>query len=288
MNIDNKNFMLTVNLAIFKVAETARTNVKKLPQKELTVLLTRRKREPYKGCWSFPYRFVGVDESLDDAVFRELEEKTDSQDVYFEQLYTWGATDRDPTARVIAASYIAIVREEHLKPRFTEENQEFQWFGVRKRLLSAEKLSDLNMRCKYRVTLCGRGGAPNILYDVFEETSAAGFEKRTKYGYEPCAETGELMAYDHIKILDCALDRIKNKVQYTNIAFGLLPELFTLSELQQAHEVLLGRELTKPNFRRWISAKVEETPHTKKDGAHRPARLYRLKKSSMLDGLLTE
>ncbi|MCL2678629.1 MAG: hypothetical protein FWE85_06220, partial [Clostridiales bacterium] len=122
-------------------------------------------------------------------------------------------------------------------------------------------------------------------YDVFEETSAAGFEKRSKYSYEPCAESGEVMAYDHIKILDCALDRIRNKALYTNIAFGLLPELFTLSELQQAYEALLGRELIKPNFRRWVSRKVEETPHAKKDGAHRPAKLYRLRKASMLDDL---
>ncbi|MCL2677529.1 MAG: hypothetical protein FWE85_00565, partial [Clostridiales bacterium] len=85
MNIDNKNFMLTVNLAIFKVDETARANVKKLPRRELSVLLTKRKREPFKGCRAFPYRFVGIGESLDDAVFRELGEKTTLQNLYFEQ-----------------------------------------------------------------------------------------------------------------------------------------------------------------------------------------------------------
>jgi hypothetical protein len=139
------------------------------------------------------------------------------------------------------------------------------------------------MRSKYRVTLFSRAEDVTVSYHVIEDLNVSGFEKRIKYSYEPYADASARMGYDHIKILDYALDRIKNKVLYTNIAFGLLPEQFTLTELQQVYEVLLGKKLIKPNFRQMIGKKVEKTQETKRDGAYRPSTLYRLKKSSMIE-----
>lgn len=283
MNINTKDFLLTVNLALFKVDEANNASVKKLPQKELMVLLEKRQREPYKDCWLFPYGFVQIDESLDQAVYRELKEKTSLENIYFEQLYTWGAVDRDPTARVIATSYIAIARKDHIKNQSIDQRNNLKWFSVNKRLVSVNKLSDLQTIAHYNVSLYNREDNITISYQVIENITVDIFEKRSKYTYEPCSDSRDLMAYDHIKILDYALDRIKNKVMYTNIAFGLIPEYFTLTELQQVYEIMLGKELTKPNFRRWISKKVEETQETKKAVAHRPPKLYRLKKSSIIE-----
>lgn len=283
MNLNNNDFIITVNLAMFKVDEARRSNMKKLPEKELMVLLMKRNREPYKDCWLFPYGFVDADESLDDAVYRELKEKTNLENLYFEQLYTWGAVDRDPSARVIATSYFAIVQKENIKAQAIEERDDMKWFSVKKRFISAEKVSDFKIISEYLITLYNNTDMLNISYQVTEETTINGFEKRTKYSYNPCDNSSERMAYDHIKILDYALDRIRNKVLYTNIAFGLLAENFTLTELQQVFEVLLGKELIKPNFRKWISKKVEQTQIIKKTGAYRPSKLYRLKKSSVIE-----
>lgn len=283
MNLNTKDFLITVNLALFKVDEVKSASVKKLPQKELMVLLEKRKRAPYEDCWLFPYGFVHIDESLDQAVYRELKEKTSLENIYFEQLYTWGAVERDPTARVIATSYMAIAQKDYIKNQAIDERDDLKWFSVNKRLVAVNKPSDMQMVSRYIVSLYNREDDITISYQVIEDITADGFEKRSKYTYEPCRDSRELMAYDHIKILDYALDRIKNKVMYTNIAFGLIPEYFTLTELQQVYEIMLGKELTKPNFRRWISKKVEETQETKKAGAHRPPKLYRLKKSSIIE-----
>jgi 8-oxo-dGTP diphosphatase len=89
------------------------------------------------------------------------------------------------------------------------------------------------------------------------------------------------LAFDHNKILEYALQRIRNKIEYTNIAFQLLPDKFTLSELQRVYETILGKKLDKRNFRK----KVKETntliplKDTKMEGAHRPAQLFSFRKT---------
>ena len=85
------------------------------------------------------------------------------------------------------------------------------------------------------------------------------------------------LAYDHAEIMRMGLERLRGKITYSNIAHGLLPPTFTLTELQTCYEVVLGRALDKRNFRRKVLALglVAETGETAKDGAHRPAALYR-------------
>ena len=83
------------------------------------------------------------------------------------------------------------------------------------------------------------------------------------------------------KIVDYALVRLRAKIGYTTIAFHLLPPSFSLSELQMVFEVVLGHEVDKRNFRRRIHAAgvLEATGDTRREGRHRPARLYRFRAS---------
>ena len=87
------------------------------------------------------------------------------------------------------------------------------------------------------------------------------------------------LAFDHAEILDYARLRLRYKVEYTNVVYSLLPDTFTLSELQRVYEVILGRALDKRNFRKKILSLdlVEPTGGERRDGAHRPARLYRFR-----------
>ncbi len=87
------------------------------------------------------------------------------------------------------------------------------------------------------------------------------------------------LAFDHAEVLDYALSRLRNKVEYTNIVFSLLPDTFTLTELQRVYEIILGRTLDKRNFRKKIGSLdlVEPTGAVRRDGAHRPARLYQFR-----------
>jgi 8-oxo-dGTP diphosphatase len=87
------------------------------------------------------------------------------------------------------------------------------------------------------------------------------------------------LAFDHAKILDYTMKRLRGKLEYTTIGFQFLPEKFTLSELQQVYQVILGpeRKLDKRNFRKKIVSTgiLESTGELKMEGTHRPARLYR-------------
>jgi 8-oxo-dGTP diphosphatase len=86
-----------------------------------------------------------------------------------------------------------------------------------------------------------------------------------------------VLALHNERVLDVARQRIINKLQYTNAAYSLLPEFFTLTDLQQVYESILGRRLDKRNFRRRMLASdlLVETKRTSTAGRHRPARLYR-------------
>lgn len=91
-----------------------------------------------------------------------------------------------------------------------------------------------------------------------------------------CLSEQEL-AFDHEKVIRTALQRLKNKVEYTDIAFELAGEKFTLTQLQMIYEAILGRELHKPNFRRGIADRVEKTEEMETKSSNRPSCLYRKK-----------
>lgn len=83
------------------------------------------------------------------------------------------------------------------------------------------------------------------------------------------------LAFDHRKIMDYALDRLRNKLEYTTVGFQLLPSKFTLSELQAVYEAILGRKLDKRNFRKKIDLLeiLKALPEYRHTG-RKPARLY--------------
>ena len=87
--------------------------------------------------------------------------------------------------------------------------------------------------------------------------------------------TEEDIAFDHEKVIKTALQRLKNKIEYTDIAFELAGEEFTLTQLQSIYEAILGRELHKPNFRRSIADRVEKTGEKETGSSNRPSCLYR-------------
>ena len=97
---------------------------------ELKVLLIQRALEPFKGKWALPGGFVHVDETLDDAVRRELAEETGLENVFLEQLYTFGTVKRDPRERVVSVAYYALVKlsDHHAKAATDAANA--QWFPV--------------------------------------------------------------------------------------------------------------------------------------------------------------
>jgi len=101
-----------------------------LDEEDLKVLLIRRGIDPFAGRWALPGGFVHLDETLDEAARRELREEAGIEKVYLEQLYTFGALDRDPRERVVSVAYYALVKlSEHLV-RAATDAREAAWFAI--------------------------------------------------------------------------------------------------------------------------------------------------------------
>lgn len=277
---------VTVDILLFTLDELKNEDVKRLPEKELKILLIKRKDHPFIENWAVPGGFVNINESIDDAAYRELKAETNIENIYMEQLYTWGDVNRDPRMRVISNSYMALVNKQGLKEKAGDDSSDLSWFSITKDLLEEYKTQNGEIVKIYILSLISSEKSIKILYNITEINSFIDFNKKVTYKFDLKESSNSKLAFDHVEILIYALERMSNKVQYTTIAFSLLSEKFTLTELQQVYELLLGRYLTKPNFRRWISKLVEETPYTKREGSYRPSKLYRLNKKLVLNGFI--
>lgn len=199
---------VTTDIVIFTVRD-----------KQLKLLLIMRGGEPYKGQWALPGGFVQLDEDLKTGARRELAEETGISGVYLEQLYTFGAVDRDPRERVITIAYYALIPSDKIVLQAATDAEAVGWFSM-------DELPKL--------------------------------------------------AFDHKDIVAMAHKRLVAKLDYSTIAFQFMPREFTLSELQAVYEIILREELDRRNFRKWVLAleQIEETGDERRDGAHRPAKLY--------------
>jgi len=103
-----------------------------LDESELKVLLIERALEPFKSKWALPGGFVRVDETLDEAARRELEEEAGLKNVFLEQLYTFGAVKRDPRERDVSVAYYALVKLAAHDTQAATDAADAQWFPISK------------------------------------------------------------------------------------------------------------------------------------------------------------
>lgn len=101
-----------------------------LDESELKVLLIQRALDPFKGKWALPGGFVRVAETLDDAARRELEEEAGLKDVFLEQLYTFGAVNRDPRERVVSVAYYALVKLAAHATKAATDAADAKWYPI--------------------------------------------------------------------------------------------------------------------------------------------------------------
>jgi 8-oxo-dGTP diphosphatase len=214
-HFDEKTFLENYNPADFERPSVAvDVVILTVKNRQLEVVVVERTEHPFLGYFSLPGGFVGMAESLDAAAARLLKSKAKLEDVFLEQLYTFGNPSRDPRMRIIAVGYYALVSPEKL-------------YGIKTQIVHPELI----------------------------------------------------LAFDHNAMLETALERIRGKLEYVPISTELLPERFTLRELQDVHETILGRKLNKDAFRRKMlaSGQLMPTGILETGQGFRPAELYRKK-----------
>lgn len=112
-----------------------------------------------------------------------------------------------------------------------------------------------------------------VSFDVLSSNASMDITGRM-YDVDALQSLSGQLAFDHEQMIRCGRERIRNKTEYTQIAFQFLPEEFTLPQLQQAYEILLGKKLYKANFRKKIMPFVTETGKYTSGDSHRPSMLY--------------
>ena len=185
----------------------------------LQVLFQHRHIEPYNGELTPLGGFVQEDETLDQAAYRVLTERTGIWDLYLEQLEAFGDIGRDPGGRVISVAYFALLNKDKYD-NFYLRKYSCQWIDITK--------------------------LPTLYFD-------------------------------HMKMMKKAIHRLQDKIGFTPIALNLLPEEFTMGQLQKVYETILGETIDKRNFRK----RVNEMPYFVKTdkidrkSSKRGAALYR-------------
>jgi 8-oxo-dGTP diphosphatase len=208
------------HLEYFKIAVSVDCVIFGYENKELKVLLIKSDLEEFTGLWSLLGDLVRPDENLESAPYRVLKERTGLDDVYLEQVHTFGDLGRHPSGRVITTAFYSLINIRHHKLKLT--HNELHWHEV--------------------------GRIRNL-------------------------------AFDHKKILDRSLERLREQVMEHPIIFNLLPEKFSLRELQDLYQAILGVSLDRRNFRKKIANKdwLLDLDEMENNVPHRPGKLYKAK-----------
>lgn len=252
---------MTTDILMISVSDEEVENYRKTSKKKMSILLVKRDDHPFKDKWCLPGGFLNpAEETLEDCAKRILRRETNLKDVYLEQLYTFDDPKRDPRMRVVSTSFMALVDKNRLNEPL---NPNASWFDI-----------TLLEESNHKVDIVLDNGTSTIhlkVKKVLKELTT------DRYKFEE-VENNDL-AFDHSLVILAGLERLRNKIEYTDIVFNMMPEYFTLGELQQVYEIILGKKLLDPAFRRIIEKKVEKTDKVKTGGGHRPSAMFKYKKS---------
>jgi 8-oxo-dGTP diphosphatase len=200
-----------------KVALTVDCVIFGFEDNKLKVLLIRSDLEVFCGKWSLLGDFARQSETLEEAAYRVLFERTGMSDVFLDQVHTFSNPDRHPGGRVLTVAYCSLLNIKHHELKITDN--ELHWHNV----------TDLDE-----------------------------------------------MAFDHYEILRTCYAWLQKRIQEHPLGFNLLPEKFSLRELQNLYEAILNVELDRRNFRKKFFSMdfLIDTGEYEEDVKHRPGKLY--------------
>ena len=248
------------------------SNYRKDPLKQLKLLLIRRGSFPYKNAWALPGGVCRKGESVTETARRELCEETGVEDAYLRPFDIFSETGRDPRGWIISHAFLALINGEKYRVHEGSDAWEARWFRIEvesrdiKREISSsqaqiESIYTLNLMCEDADDLC-------LTAEIKERKSYEQYHETVEHEILNSSN----LAFDHARIILCAYLALQNEANNDGrIIFDLMPERFTLTELQRAFESVLGRSLIIANFRRKIMDYVLETDDIVEGAGHRPA-----------------
>lgn len=257
---------VATDMAVFTIVDKDSSDYRKLPEKEFSVLLIRRGEHPYMNSWALPGGFVRMGETIEETAYRELREEAGLDSVSLSQLHVFSQPKRDPRGWIISCSFMALAESQRFNLKSGDDALEAKWFKVNYTLVGSNK-----EKKQYNLIL----SAGTITLTAKIETRSSKFPNTRESEYNISETTG--IAFDHAKILAYAITNLRNNLNASMLAFELLQEPFTLTDLQKVYEVILDEKLLTANFRRKISDYVEETDMVVDGAGHRPAKLYKRK-----------
>lgn len=264
---------VTVDAVIFRLMDKQSNNYRKLPEKKLQVYLTKRAYAPYKDIYSIVGTFIDLKQELSESLKMCVLKKVELENYYYEQLFTFGNPGRDPRDRIISVSYMLLTNQD------TKINNG-EWFDVDivQQNIKNEKTSNgYNIVKEYKLVFSNQNVRLESLIEV--DINKTNLEETKNISIKNTD-----LAFDHAKIIFYALERLKNKLEYTDIIFNLLPKEFTLTELKNSYEVILGQKLLDANFRRKTSKLVTATSSFVTGKGHRSSQLFKQNHSwNMID-----
>ena len=210
---------------------------------KLQLLLIQRKQHPFKQSWAFPGGFVDMDEDLDTAALRELQEETGLQQIYATQLYTWSDVNRDPRMRVISASYLALVnREALLAAKAADDAADVALFTIE---LPVVKKYVGTQRIMLRLSHPQKGTLSAEFDITYTQVGKQLHEKINIVEQQN-------IAFDHAKAIVYAILRMRERAQNSPLALELLPETFSFEQLKQAYEAIMNEQLAKSTILQYV------------------------------------
>ena len=251
---------VAADVVVFSVMKDGECeDVRRLQEKKLKILLIRRGGFPYKGSWAMPGGFCRKGEDVIDSARRELCEETGIGDAYVKLVGVYGEPGRDPRGWVISSTYMALMNAGACSLKAGDDAQDARWFTVELTEVSgtSEEIAKNEVEASYKVQngkryrLVLKNADSDIkLTAVLRKTDMSSCGRSSdSYDIEEC----EGLAFDHARIITEAVLGLREDVRRDmKLAFDLLPDRFTLTELQNVYEQIWDMELTTPNFRRKI------------------------------------
>lgn len=274
---------VTADMAVFAVMNEENrqiTNYRKDPAQSLKLLLIKRANHPYKDSWALPGGFCQKDESTTQTARRELCEETGIRDAYLRPFDIFDEPDRDPRGWIISHAFLTLIDGTKCSLHAATDARAAEWFSLsvektaRHREIHEEQAHITN---SYRLTLACEQTSPKnhplcLTAEITETKTFVNYHETVAYDIVSC----DGIAFDHAKIILCAFLKLQNEVNENGRpVFDLMPEKFTLASLQNAFEIVQGKKLITPNFRRKIADFVTETDELSEGAGHRPAKLFK-------------